>query len=51
MGTGDEETLQFFKNSSVQVILCPRSAGKGHSFVNQQVNISAIPVFQSFSVF
>ncbi|KAL9663347.1 hypothetical protein QQ045_018732 [Rhodiola kirilowii] len=36
MGTGDEETQQFFKNSSVQVILCPRSAGKGHSFATQQ---------------
>uniref|UniRef100_A0A7N0U1K2 Phospholipase D n=1 Tax=Kalanchoe fedtschenkoi TaxID=63787 RepID=A0A7N0U1K2_KALFE len=36
MGTGDEETSQFFKNSSVQVILCPRSAGKKHSFAMQQ---------------
>ncbi|KAK4844937.1 hypothetical protein QYF36_026225 [Acer negundo] len=36
MNTGDEETRRFFKNSSVQVILCPRSAGKGHSFVKKQ---------------
>lgn len=29
MGTSDEETRRFFKHSSVQVLLCPRSAGKG----------------------
>ncbi|KAL2547373.1 Phospholipase D beta 1 [Forsythia ovata] len=29
MGTSDEETKRFFKHSSVQVLLCPRSAGKG----------------------
>ncbi|KAL3619342.1 Phospholipase D beta 1 [Castilleja foliolosa] len=29
MGTGDEETRRYFKHSSVQVLLCPRSAGKG----------------------
>lgn len=37
MGTRDEETRRFFKHSSVQVLLCPRSAGKRHSFVKQQV--------------
>ncbi|XP_074579919.1 phospholipase D beta 1-like [Curcuma longa] len=36
MGTRDEETRRFFKHSSVEVILCPRSAGKRHSFVKQQ---------------
>ncbi|KAL3499428.1 hypothetical protein ACH5RR_038521 [Cinchona calisaya] len=36
MGTGDEETRRFFKHSSVQVLLCPRSAGKGHSWAKQQ---------------
>ncbi|CAL9178231.1 phospholipase D gamma 1-like [Musa acuminata AAA Group] len=36
MGTRDEETRRFFKHSSVQVLLCPRSAGKRHSFVKQQ---------------
>ncbi|GJN19948.1 hypothetical protein PR202_gb07268 [Eleusine coracana subsp. coracana] len=36
MRTGDEETRRFFKNSSVQVLLCPRSAGKKHSWVKQQ---------------
>ncbi|XP_057775686.1 phospholipase D beta 1-like [Salvia miltiorrhiza] len=29
MGTNDEETRRYFKHSSVQVLLCPRSAGKG----------------------
>ncbi|XVE57804.1 hypothetical protein DITRI_Ditri04bG0119300 [Diplodiscus trichospermus] len=29
MQTNDEETRRFFKHSSVQVLLCPRSAGKG----------------------
>ncbi|KZV45306.1 phospholipase PLDb1 [Dorcoceras hygrometricum] len=29
MGTSDEETRRYFKHSSVQVLLCPRSAGKG----------------------
>ncbi|XP_073133070.1 phospholipase D beta 1-like [Henckelia pumila] len=29
MNTSDEETRRYFKNSSVQVLLCPRSAGKG----------------------
>ncbi|CAN1332788.1 Phospholipase D beta 1 [Linum perenne] len=36
MNTGDEETRRFFKHSSVQVLLCPRSAGKGHSFIKKQ---------------
>ncbi|XP_042465730.1 phospholipase D beta 1-like [Zingiber officinale] len=35
MGTRDEETRRFFKHSTVQVLLCPRSAGKKHSFVKQ----------------
>ncbi|KAL2456640.1 Phospholipase D [Forsythia ovata] len=29
MGIGDEETKRFLKHSSVQVLRCPRSAGKG----------------------
>ncbi|CAI9093905.1 OLC1v1029506C1 [Oldenlandia corymbosa var. corymbosa] len=36
MNTSDEETRRFFKHSSVQVLLCPRSAGKGHSWVKKQ---------------
>ncbi|CAI0400016.1 unnamed protein product [Linum tenue] len=36
MGTGDEETRQYFKDSSVQVLLCPRSPDQGHSFIKQQ---------------
>ncbi|XP_077235081.1 phospholipase D gamma 1-like [Tasmannia lanceolata] len=36
MQTHDEETRRFFKHSSVQVLLCPRSAGKRHSWANQQ---------------
>lgn len=36
MNTNDEETRRFFKHSSVQVLLCPRSGGKGHSFMKQQ---------------
>ncbi|XP_050229627.1 phospholipase D beta 1-like [Mercurialis annua] len=36
MNTNDEETRRFFKHSSVQVLLCPRSAGKGHSFMKKQ---------------
>ncbi|XP_056861088.1 phospholipase D gamma 1-like isoform X2 [Raphanus sativus] len=37
MNTSDEETRHFFKNSSVQVIICPRSGGEGHhSFVKKQ---------------
>lgn len=37
MGTHDEETRHFFKHSSVQVLLSPRSAGKRHSFAKQKV--------------
>lgn len=36
MATRDEETRRFFKHSSVQVLLCPRSAGKRHSWAKQQ---------------
>ncbi|RCV46856.1 hypothetical protein SETIT_9G564600v2 [Setaria italica] len=36
MGTRDEETRRFFKHSSVKILLCPRSAGKRHSWVKQQ---------------
>ncbi|KAJ6686162.1 PHOSPHOLIPASE D [Salix purpurea] len=36
MATHDEETRRFFKNSSVQVLLCPRIAGKRHSWVKQR---------------
>ncbi|CAD6209277.1 unnamed protein product [Miscanthus lutarioriparius] len=36
MGTRDEKTRRFFKHSSVQILLCPRSAGKRHSWVKQQ---------------
>ncbi|XVF33424.1 hypothetical protein REPUB_Repub17cG0167800 [Reevesia pubescens] len=36
MATHDEETRRFFKNSSVQVLLCPRIAGKRHSWVKQK---------------
>lgn len=37
MATHDEETRRFFKHSSVQVLLCPRMAGKRHSWAKQQV--------------
>ncbi|KAL2337392.1 hypothetical protein Fmac_011838 [Flemingia macrophylla] len=36
MATHDEETRRFFKHSSVQVLLCPRIAGKRHSWVKQK---------------
>ncbi|EXC11731.1 Phospholipase D beta 1 [Morus notabilis] len=36
MQTHDEETRRFFKHSSVQVLLCPRSAGKRHSWIKQR---------------
>ncbi|KAL5552172.1 hypothetical protein UlMin_002348 [Ulmus minor] len=36
MGTFDEDTRRFFKHSSVQVLLCPRSAQKGHSWVKNR---------------
>ncbi|CAN1848869.1 Phospholipase D beta 1 [Linum perenne] len=38
MATHDEETRRFFKNSSVLVLLCPRIAGKKHSWVKQRVS-------------
>ncbi|XP_052170183.1 phospholipase D beta 2-like isoform X2 [Diospyros lotus] len=36
MQTHDEETRRFFKHSSVQVLLCPRMAGKKHSWMKQR---------------
>ncbi|XVF79954.1 hypothetical protein PTKIN_Ptkin15bG0031700 [Pterospermum kingtungense] len=36
MATHDEETRRFFKHSSVQVLLCPRIAGKRHSWIKQK---------------
>ncbi|XP_059634077.1 phospholipase D beta 1-like isoform X2 [Cornus florida] len=36
MQTHDEETRRFFKNSSVKVLLCPREAGKRHSWMKQR---------------
>ncbi|PON85177.1 Phospholipase D family [Trema orientale] len=36
MQTHDEETRRFFKHSSVQVLLCPRTAGKRHSWLKQR---------------
>ncbi|XP_044491665.1 phospholipase D beta 2-like [Mangifera indica] len=36
MHTHDEETRRFFKHSSVHVLLCPRMAGKRHSWVKQK---------------
>ncbi|KAL6495445.1 Phospholipase D beta 1 [Orobanche gracilis] len=36
MQTHDEETRRFFKHSSVQVLLCPRVAGKRHSWMKQR---------------
>lgn len=36
MATHDEETRRFFKHSSVQVLLCPRLAGKRHGWVKKQ---------------
>ncbi|KAK0581479.1 hypothetical protein LWI29_014224 [Acer saccharum] len=36
MATHDEETRRFFKHSSVQVLLCPRTAGKRHSWIKQK---------------
>ncbi|XP_010272588.1 PREDICTED: phospholipase D gamma 1-like [Nelumbo nucifera] len=36
MATHDEETRCFFKHSSVQVLLCPRTAGKRHSWAKKQ---------------
>ncbi|KAK4794861.1 hypothetical protein SAY86_012855 [Trapa natans] len=36
MQTHDEETRRFFKHSSVRVLLCPRVAGKRHSWIKQK---------------
>ncbi|KAI7729385.1 hypothetical protein M8C21_018646 [Ambrosia artemisiifolia] len=36
MATHDEETKRFFKHSSVQVLLCPRMAGKKLSWIKKQ---------------
>ncbi|WJX82458.1 Phospholipase D beta 1 [Trifolium repens] len=36
MATHDEETRRFFKHSSVHVLLCPRIAGKRHSWIKQR---------------
>ncbi|TKY63823.1 Phospholipase D beta 1 [Spatholobus suberectus] len=36
MATHDEETRRFFKHSSVQVLLCPRIAGKRNSWAKQK---------------
>lgn len=47
MQTHDEETRRFFKHSTVQVLLCPRAAGKGHSWAKKQVrymSLVALPV-------
>ncbi|XP_074279924.1 phospholipase D beta 1-like isoform X4 [Silene latifolia] len=41
MATHDEETRRFFKNSSVQVLLCPRVAGKRDSWV-KKMEVSTI---------
>ncbi|KAL1818583.1 phospholipase D beta 1 [Daucus carota subsp. sativus] len=36
MQTHDEETRSYFKHSAVQVLLCPRVAGKRHSWVKKK---------------
>ncbi|XP_057516724.1 phospholipase D gamma 1-like [Amaranthus tricolor] len=36
LATDDEVTYKFFKGSSVHVVLCPRSGGKGHSLLGKQ---------------
>ncbi|KAK4487448.1 hypothetical protein RD792_005913 [Penstemon davidsonii] len=36
MNTSDDETRDFFKHSSVRVLLCPRAAGKGSWAKNQE---------------
>ncbi|KAI4315376.1 hypothetical protein L6164_028191 [Bauhinia variegata] len=36
MNTHDEDTRRFFKHSSVRVLLCPRTGGKGHSWIKKQ---------------
>lgn len=37
MHTKDEVTRHFFKHSSVHVLLCPRSAREGHSWLKKKV--------------
>ncbi|KAI7745937.1 hypothetical protein M8C21_009393, partial [Ambrosia artemisiifolia] len=42
--TNDEETRRFFKHSSVKVVLlCPRSARKGHSWAKKQGPTTGYP--------
>ncbi|XP_021855176.2 phospholipase D beta 1-like isoform X1 [Spinacia oleracea] len=36
LATDDEVTYKYFKGSSVHVVLCPRSGGKGHSLIGKQ---------------
>ncbi|KAJ1414834.1 Phospholipase D, C-terminal [Sesbania bispinosa] len=43
MATHDEETRRFFKHSSVHVLLCPRIAGKRHSWIKQKGNVGGCP--------
>ncbi|VFQ75713.1 unnamed protein product [Cuscuta campestris] len=43
MATHDEETRHYFKHSSVQVLLCPRVAGKRHSWLKQRGNVAGCP--------
>lgn len=43
MATHDEETRRFFKHSSVQVLLCPRTAGKRHSWMKSRVRQNYLP--------
>ena len=38
MNTHDEDTRHFFKFSSVRVILCPRSGGKGRGLLKRKVS-------------
>ena len=49
MATHDEETRRYFKHSSVQVLLCPRVAGKRHSWYKQTVNATVSHTFLLFS--
>lgn len=52
MQTHDEDTRRYFKHSSVQVLLCPRAAGKKHSWMKQRVwvwiDVSFIIIFTVF---
>lgn len=50
MQTHDEETRRFFKHSSVQVLLCPRVAGKRHSWIKQRVGFFIYISFISSSL-